>query len=187
MQPGGYLPAGSSHLGSSRPNEAPRWRCPLEWHRPPHRGNMSIPVPPRFQDGEQTAGVLRPKAVGWLPYISSKRSPAHHCPANTPRVCARNPRHCAFILPRAPPLRIFGSSLSCVCVYMLSCFSRSDSLQPHGLQPTRLLHPLDSPGKSTGVGCHCLGCSKNHSKSEVYNDRILPQETRITSNSQLYT
>ena len=30
----------------------------------------------------------------------------------------------------------------------------SDSLQPHGLQPTRLLHPWDFPGKSTGVGCH---------------------------------
>ena len=24
------------------------------------------------------------------------------------------------------------------------------------LQPTRLLHPWDFPGKSTGVGCHCL-------------------------------
>ena len=32
----------------------------------------------------------------------------------------------------------------------------SDSQQPHGLQPTRLLHPWDSPGKSTGVGCYCL-------------------------------
>ena len=32
----------------------------------------------------------------------------------------------------------------------------SDSLQPHGLQPTRLLCPCDFPGKSTGVGCHCL-------------------------------
>ena len=32
----------------------------------------------------------------------------------------------------------------------------SDSLQPHGLQPTRLLHPWDFLGKSTGVGCHCL-------------------------------
>ena len=28
----------------------------------------------------------------------------------------------------------------------------SDSLQPHGLQPTRLLCPWDFPGKSTGVG-----------------------------------
>ena len=26
----------------------------------------------------------------------------------------------------------------------------------HGLQPTRLLRPWDFPGKSTGVGCHCL-------------------------------
>ena len=32
----------------------------------------------------------------------------------------------------------------------------SDSLRPHGLQPTRLLHPWHFPGKSTGVGCHCL-------------------------------
>ena len=32
----------------------------------------------------------------------------------------------------------------------------SESLQPHGLQPTRLLCPRDPPGKSAGVGCHCL-------------------------------
>ena len=32
----------------------------------------------------------------------------------------------------------------------------SDSLQPHGLQPTRLLCPWDFPGKNTGVGCHFL-------------------------------
>ena len=32
----------------------------------------------------------------------------------------------------------------------------SDSLRPHGLQPTRLLRPWDFPGKSTGVGCHCF-------------------------------
>ena len=38
-------------------------------------------------------------------------------------------------------------------------FSRSvvaDSLQPHGLQPARLLCPWSSPGKNTGVGCHSL-------------------------------
>ena len=40
----------------------------------------------------------------------------------------------------------------------------SDSLRHHGLQPTRLLRPWDFPGKSTGVGCHCLlqSCSKGH-------------------------
>ena len=37
-----------------------------------------------------------------------------------------------------------------------SCSVMSDSSQPHGLQPTRLLHPWDFPRKSTGVGCHCL-------------------------------
>ena len=32
----------------------------------------------------------------------------------------------------------------------------SNPQRPHGLQLTRLLRPLDFPGKSTGVGCHCL-------------------------------
>ena len=32
----------------------------------------------------------------------------------------------------------------------------SDSLQPHGLWPTWLLCPWDSPGKNTRVGCHSL-------------------------------
>ena len=32
----------------------------------------------------------------------------------------------------------------------------SDSLRLHGLQPTRLLSPWNSPGKNTGVGCHFL-------------------------------
>ena len=32
----------------------------------------------------------------------------------------------------------------------------SDSSRPHGLQPTRLLRLWDFPGKSTGLGCHCL-------------------------------
>ena len=32
----------------------------------------------------------------------------------------------------------------------------SDSLQPHGLQPTRLLCPWDFLGKNIGVVCHFL-------------------------------
>ena len=31
-----------------------------------------------------------------------------------------------------------------------------DSSWPRGRQPTRLLRPWDFPGKSNGVGCHCL-------------------------------
>ena len=34
----------------------------------------------------------------------------------------------------------------------------SDCSRAHGLQPTRLLHPWDFPGKSTGVGCHRFLC-----------------------------
>ena len=32
----------------------------------------------------------------------------------------------------------------------------SNPQRPHGLRPSRLLHPWDFLGKSTGVGCHCL-------------------------------
>ena len=32
----------------------------------------------------------------------------------------------------------------------------SNSLRPHGLWPTRILCPWNSPGKKTGVGCHFL-------------------------------
>ena len=42
---------------------------------------------------------------------------------------------------------------------MCVCASHSvvaNSLQPCGLQPTRLLCPWDSPDKDTGVGCHFL-------------------------------
>ena len=44
---------------------------------------------------------------------------------------------------------------SCVCVFRLSQWE-SDSLQPYGLLPARLLCPWDSSGKNTGVGCHAL-------------------------------
>ena len=41
-------------------------------------------------------------------------------------------------------------------------------MQLHRWQPTRLLHPWDSPGKNTGVDCHfLLQCMKVKSKSEV--------------------
>ena len=37
------------------------------------------------------------------------------------------------------------------------------TLRPHGLWPTRLLHPWDFLGKSTGVGCHWLiGLLEDH-------------------------
>ena len=50
---------------------------------------------------------------------------------------------------------------------LLSHFS-GDSVRSHRWKPTRRSHPWDSPGKSTGVGCHfLLQCMKVKSESEV--------------------
>ena len=58
------------------------------------------------------------------------------------------------------------SVLSCHCCQVTSVMS--DSVRPHRQQPTRLPRPWDSPGKNTGVGCHCLlQCTKMKSESEV--------------------
>ena len=54
----------------------------------------------------------------------------------------------------------------CCCCCVASVVS--DSVRPHGRQPTRLPRPRDSPGKNTGVGCHFLRqCMKVKSESEV--------------------
>ena len=52
------------------------------------------------------------------------------------------------------PRATFSASSPPVCVLSRSVVS--DSLWPHGLQPTRLFCPWDFPGKNTGVGCHFL-------------------------------
>ena len=47
---------------------------------------------------------------------------------------------------------------TCV-IYLCVCVSPSvvsDCVWPHGLKPTRLLWPWNSPGKNTGVGSHSL-------------------------------
>ena len=42
------------------------------------------------------------------------------------------------------------------CSWVLRCLVVSDSVQPHGLQPSRLLCPWNFPGKNTRGGCHFL-------------------------------
>ena len=37
-----------------------------------------------------------------------------------------------------------------------ACYVSSDSVQPYGPSPARLLCPWDSPGKNIGVGCQAL-------------------------------
>ena len=96
---------------------------------------------------------------GWESFIRSySTSPVffQHSLASTTALT-----HCKF-LPKGflsytcelMPLVKFLWSSPCVCI--LSCSVVSDSLQPHGLQPTRFIYPWDYPGKNTGVGCHFL-------------------------------
>ena len=56
-----------------------------------------------------------------------------------------------------PKILILLKRLSLLCVsHMFSHSVVSDSLQPHGLQPARLLCPWHSPSKNTRAGCHLL-------------------------------
>ena len=59
----------------------------------------------------------------------------------TPFICFARPEPCSLL----------GSKSESV-----SCSVASDLLQPHGLQPARLLCPWDFAGKNTGVSCHIL-------------------------------
>ena len=55
------------------------------------------------------------------------------------------------------PFLVYLNILPPACIMcVLSHTVMSTSLQPHGLQPSRLLCPQDFPGKSAGMGCHFL-------------------------------
>ena len=81
-----------------------------------------------------------------------KWTPSHicihaHCPMQESSVHTWTPG--SSRVSRVSPLNCETESISSSVL--------SDSLGPHGLQPTRLLCPWDSPGKNTGVGCYaCL-------------------------------
>ena len=53
----------------------------------------------------------------------------------------------------------------CSCC-VLSCSVMSDPLRPHGLQPTRLLCPWDSPDKNTTIS-FSRGCSRPKDRTRV--------------------
>ena len=60
--------------------------------------------------------------------------------------------------------------------------SRVRLLVTPGLQPTRLLHPWDFPGKSTGVGCHWR--QVRQSESEVCNSCLTVLSNNFPCGSQ---
>ena len=62
----------------------------------------------------------------------------------------------------------------------------SDSLRPHGLQPTTLLHPWDFPGKSTAVGCHFLLKQKSQPKKQCPQGEKSHHVSCASSNTTLF-
>ena len=68
-----------------------------------------------------------------------------------------------ILIPKCP-IREVGEKLSPMTSLCCCCCS----VRPHRRQPTRLLHPWDSPGKNAAVDGHfLLQCTKVKSESEV--------------------
>ena len=61
----------------------------------------------------------------------------------------------ACCLPMSP-IHTQAADPSDCCSAVLRWSGVSDSVQPYGLQPAKLLCPWDSPGKNTGMGCRTL-------------------------------
>ena len=68
-----------------------------------------------------------------------------------PGITPESPVLACRFLTTEPPGKPFRYSTH---LYLLSCSVMSISVQPHELQPVRILCPWDFPGKNTGVGCH---------------------------------
>ena len=105
---------------------------------------------------------LRLSEVKWLlhnhasPLVSQRAGTGHEAVSSW--VCIRNHRRFAQVCTGAGPGPEAVSSWVCIRIHcrfaheqMCVCSVVSDSLWPHGLQPTRLFCPWNFPGKNTGV------------------------------------
>ena len=74
-----------------------------------------------------------------------------------------------------PLVNIASEGLTNIVIPAIQSLSETVK-RPHGLQPSRLLHPWDFPGKSTGVGCHCLlqryFCTKDRGVGALWEGNI---------------
>ena len=115
----------------------------------------------------QSLGFSRQEHWSGLPFPS----PMHSCVASSVKF-QKYLKACTHCRLRAWGV-VCGSPIT-LCSFVFACIwsfqycyltytflpilpnAAAAALQPHGLQPTRLLRPWDFPSKSTGVGCHCL-------------------------------
>ena len=125
------------------------------------------PTPTSSMDQPWRAGSLHP----WVTTVSEHRGPAVQDWQSLPgghqphdQVSPVTPTPLQAILPVRSPRRLpcepggagFTLPLCLPCCGCSVAQSRRTLCDPHGLQPTRLLWPRDSPGQNTGVGCHFL-------------------------------
>ena len=92
-------------------------------------------------------GILQARVLQWVAVPSSSRGSSR--PKDwTPSLLSHWQ---AGSLPLAPPGKI-----SATCEVKCKSLSRVPTLWPHGLQPTRLLCPWNSPGKNTSTTCDLM-------------------------------
>ena len=100
--------------------------------------------------GSSIHGVFQARVLEWGATAFSKYIVYCYCHFSCVWLCATHRRQPTRLHWIKDPKQIADNFFSSIQ------FSRSvvsDPQQSHGLQPTRLLHPWGSPGKSTGVGC----------------------------------
>ena len=112
--------------------------------------------------GSSVHGILQARVLEWVATAFSKLLPVAKSLQSCPTLCdpidGSPPGSPISGILQARTLEWLAISFSNAWneKWKGSCSVVSDSSQPHGLQPTRLLRPWDFPGKSTGVGCHRL-------------------------------
>ena len=92
---------------------------------------------------------------GGLPSIGSQRIGHSRATKHRHRVARSLPFVRNVISVKHNKPKCYTTRYECVSVCVI-CSVVSNSLQPQGLYPTRLLCPCKSPGKNTGVGSHSL-------------------------------
>ena len=121
--------------------------------------------------------LLHPRVCWAWPPLHRKLLWVDTCTAsrNRPGLC------CPFLCSAPSPLSS-RCILIPVCVLSFpehACSVIFNSLQPHGLQPARLLCPWDFPGKNTEVGC--LGEATASKYPQLADTAILPFVTFTSS------
>ena len=143
------------------------------------------PPPMGFSRQEYWSGVPLPSPT-WLSAAAAAKS-LQSCPTLCdPLDCSPPDSHVPGML-QARTLEWVAISFSNAWKWKVKVksLSVSDSQQPHGLQPTRLLCPWDFPGKSTGVGCHCLLHTWMSTNMQIWPSFLLPQTCSFNSHSHL--